>query len=170
VNNNDRYEVALRRDSLEAAALAIQFTDGCGSKAAAWSWADRAVKAAAEVGVALAPGSLSWPDTVAMTDQLAAAQRRAPETVIVSRHAGAVEWLAQRGITGRVISHAAPEDVRGNIVIGALPFHLAALALRVGAIDLPRLAAADRGRDLTPAGMDAAGAAIRWYEVKAVQP
>ena len=32
------------------------------------------------------------------------------------------------------------------------------------------LAAADRGRDLTPAEMAAAGATIRWYVVEAVQP
>ena len=170
MNNNDRYEIALRRNPLEAAALAIQFADGCGSKRAAWNWAAAAVKAAAQAGVTLDGGSLSWPDTAAMTNQLTAAQRRQPETVIVSRHAGAVAWLAARGITGRVITHAAPEDVAGNIVVGNLPLHLAALALRVGSIDLPNLAAADRGRDLTPAEMDAAGASVQWYEVKAVQP
>jgi putative CRISPR-associated protein (TIGR02620 family) len=90
------------------------------------------------------------------------------QTVIVSRHTGAVEWLAQRGITGEVIAQATPEDVRGKNVIGNLPMHLASLAAKVGSIDLPRLAAADRGRDLTPEEMDAAGATIRWYVVAAV--
>ena len=170
MNNNDRFEDAQRRDLLEAAALALQFADGCGSKSAAWNWAGRAISAAAEVGVALEGGSRSWPNTEAMREQLQAAQRRGPETVIVSRHAGAVEWLAAHGVTGQVIAQAAPDDVRGRIVVGNLPLHLAALALRVGSIDLPHLAAADRGRDLTPAEMDAAGACIRWYEVKAVQP
>ena len=90
------------------------------------------------------------------------------EFVIVSRHAGAVEWLeSRRGITGKVIAHAAPEDVRGKVVIGALPLHLAALAERVGSIDMPQLAAADRGRDLTPEEMDAAGAHLSWYVVAA---
>lgn len=90
--------------------------------------------------------------------------------VIISRHAGAIEWLARQGITGSVIAQATAEDVRGKVVVGNLPLHLAALALRVGSIDLPNLAAADRGRDLTPAEMDAAGASVQWYEVKAVQP
>ena len=76
--------------------------------------------------------------------------------------------LAQRGITGEVIAQATPEDVRGKNVIGNLPMHLASLAAKVGSIDLPRLAAADRGRDLTPEEMDAAGATIRWYVVAAV--
>ncbi len=89
--------------------------------------------------------------------------------IIISRHAGAVAWLAQRGITGPVISgNAAPDDVRGRIVIGNLPLHLAAQAARVGSIDMPGLAAADRGRDLTPEEMDAAGAVINWYQVRAV--
>lgn len=170
MNNRDRFEQAMRSDPLEAAALAIQFSGGCGSKAAAWSWADRAVEAAAQVSVTLDAGHASWPNLNAMTDQLAAAKTRKPETVIVSRHAGAVAWLAQRGITGEVIAQATPEDVRGKNVIGNLPMHLASLAAKVGSIDLPRLAAADRGRDLTPEEMDAAGATIRWYVVEAVQP
>ncbi len=170
MSNLDRFEQAMRSDPLEAAALAIQFSGGCGSKVAAWSWADGAVEAAAQVSVTLDAGHASWPNLNAMTDQLAAAKTRKPETVIVSRHTGAVEWLAQRGIAGAVIAQATPEDVRGKNVIGNLPLHLAALARRVGSIDLPNLAAADRGRDLTPEEMDAAGATIRWYVVAAVQP
>ena len=170
MNNNERFETAMRRDPKEAAALAIQFASGCGSKSAAWSWADDAVKAAAEAGIALNPGRASWPDLGAMTDQLAAAMKRGPETVIVSRHAGAVAWLAAQGITGNVIAQATPEDVRGKVVIGNLPLHLAALAAKVGSIDMPNLAAADRGRDLSLEEMDAAGATVNWYTVKAAQP
>lgn len=170
MNNNDRFNQAMRSDPLEAAALAIQFSSGCGSKSAAWGWADRAVEAAAERGVKLDGGRASWPDLPAMTGQLVAAAQRGPKTVIVTRHAGAVAWLARQGITGPVIAQAAPEDVRGKVVIGNLPLHLAALAARVGSIDLPNLAAADRSRDLTPEEMAAAGACINWYEVKAVQP
>ena len=90
------------------------------------------------------------------------------EFVIVSRHAGAVEWLRRQGIEGKVIAHAAPEDVRGKVVIGALPLHLAALAERVGSIDMPGLTPAQRGQDLSPEEMDEAGAAIVWYEVRAL--
>ena len=90
------------------------------------------------------------------------------ETIIVSRHAGAIEWLAQRGITGTAMPQVTPEDVRDKIVIGNLPLHLAAAAHQVGSIDMPDLSAADRGRDLTPEEMDAAGARISWYVVSAV--
>lgn len=89
--------------------------------------------------------------------------------VIISRHAGAIEWLARQGITGSVIAQATAEDVRGKVVVGNLPLHLAALAERIGSIDMPNLAAADRGRDLTPEEMDAAGARISWYEVRAAE-
>lgn len=91
------------------------------------------------------------------------------ETIIVSRHAGAVEWLARQGITGAVIEQVTADDVRGKVVIGNLPLHLAAEAHQVGSIDLPGLTREQRGRDLTPEEMDAAGASIRWYVVCAVE-
>ena len=97
-----------------------------------------------------------------------ATSRNGRETVIVSRHAGAIEWLRRQGIAGTVIEQAIPEDVRGRVVIGNLPMHLAAEAHQVGSIDLPGLAREQRGRDLTPEEMDAAGACIRWYVVAAV--
>jgi CRISPR-associated protein Csx16 len=87
--------------------------------------------------------------------------------VIVSRHAGAIEWLRQRGIQGEVIAQVtSPEQVRGRVVVGALPLHLAAEAAEVVAIDMPRLSAEQRGRDLSPAEMDAAGAALSRYVVR----
>lgn len=90
------------------------------------------------------------------------------ETVIVSRHAGAVEWLRRQGIEGAVIEQATAEDVRGRIVVGNLPLHLAAEAHQIGSIDLPGVTREQRGRDLTPEEMQAAGAVIRWYIVAAV--
>ena len=72
MNNNDRYQIALRTDPLEAAALALQFSAGCGSRARAWDWAKDAIDAAAEGGVELDAGNLSWPDLDAMTKQLQA--------------------------------------------------------------------------------------------------
>ncbi len=74
MNNNDRYTIAQRRDPLEAAALAIECSAGCGSKSAAWTWADRAVFAASLAGVTLDPGSLSWPELESMQRQLDEAQ------------------------------------------------------------------------------------------------
>ena len=90
------------------------------------------------------------------------------KAVIVSRHAGAIEWLAEQGVVGPVVAQATTEDVRGRIVIGNLPLHLAAIAEVVGNIDLPGLTAEQRGKDLTPEEMDAAGAAIRWYAVESI--
>ena len=53
------------------------------------------------------------------------------EFLIVSRHAGAVEWLADRGITGDVMSQVGPDDVTGKHVVGNIPLHLACLAGQV---------------------------------------
>lgn len=87
------------------------------------------------------------------------------ETVIVTRHTGAVEWLARRGIGGPVLDHAAPADVRGKIVVGVVPLYLAALAREVWVIDLPHLPPGWRGRDLTADEMDQAGARLTRYRV-----
>jgi len=81
------------------------------------------------------------------------------EYLIVTRHAGAVEWLRLQGITGEVVSHATAENVSGRFVIGALPLHL------ITTIDLPGLSAEQRGQDLTPEQMDAAGAHLTTYKV-----
>ncbi|MEW6651424.1 MAG: CRISPR-associated protein Csx16 [Chloroflexota bacterium] len=90
-----------------------------------------------------------------------------PTVIIVSRHAGAVEWLRQRNITGDVLTHvSSPEEIRGKTVVGALPLHLAAEAAKIGAIDLPLLSPDQRGRDLSPQEMDRAGATLTWYEVR----
>lgn len=90
------------------------------------------------------------------------------ETIIVTRHIGLVEWLALRGLTGRVIAQATPDDIRGRHVIGVLPLHLAALATIVTTVDMPGLAPEQRGKDLTPAEMDAAGATLNHYCVLAL--
>lgn len=71
MNNNDRYQLVMRKDPLEAAKLALEFSAGCGSKSAAWRWADMAVEAAAKAGITLNPGTLSWPELDSMEEQLA---------------------------------------------------------------------------------------------------
>ena len=93
-----------------------------------------------------------------------------PETLIVTRHAGIVEWLAQHGITGEIKPppQVGRDDVTGKVVVGALPLHLAALALEVIVVDMPGLKPEQRGQDLTPAEMDAAGAQISRYVVRKV--
>jgi len=70
------------------------------------------------------------------------------DIIIVSRHAGFVALLAEKGIKGRVIAHATADDVRGNVVIGALPLHLACLARMVGTLEM-NVPAHMRGLDLS---------------------
>lgn len=88
------------------------------------------------------------------------------EPLIVTRHSGLVEWLAKRGITGQVVEHATVRDVTGRIVYGNLPLHLAAYARLVVTVDMPQLAPEQRGKDLTPDEMDAAGATMTNYKVE----
>ena len=89
------------------------------------------------------------------------------DTIIVTRHGGLIDWLAQRGITGDVVSHVnTPSQVEGKRVYGVLPLHLAALAAEVIVVDMPRLDPELRGTDLTPAQMDAAGATLARYRVE----
>jgi len=85
--------------------------------------------------------------------------------IIVTRHQGAVEWLAQRGINGDVISHATAEDVRDRTVYGMLPLHLAAEADVVHVIDMPDMPPEARGQDLSPEQMDEYGARLTGYVV-----
>jgi putative CRISPR-associated protein (TIGR02620 family) len=88
------------------------------------------------------------------------------DTLIVTRHRGLVEWLGRRGITGTVLPQVTPEDIRGKIVYGVLPLHLAALAAEVVTVDLPGIPADKRGADLSPEEMDACGARISRYTVR----
>jgi hypothetical protein len=86
-------------------------------------------------------------------------------TIIVTRHHFLVEWLANKGITGKVIAHATPDDVLEKHVIGVLPFNLAALAIDVTTVDMPNLRSDQRGMDITPMEMDVAGATMATYVV-----
>ena len=88
------------------------------------------------------------------------------EKLIVARHAGAVEWLASKNITGEVIPHVSdPSILEGRIVVGILPLNLAAKAAEVWSVDLPNLSQEMRGKELSPSEMDEAGAVIRKYRV-----
>jgi putative CRISPR-associated protein (TIGR02620 family) len=88
--------------------------------------------------------------------------------VIVSRHQGLVDWLRRKGIVGKVVAHATPDDVRDKDVIGNLPLHLAAVAKSVTVVDMPDLPADWRGKDITPDQMDQAGATLSRYVVRKV--
>jgi putative CRISPR-associated protein (TIGR02620 family) len=87
------------------------------------------------------------------------------ETVIVSRHAGLVEYLEKKGIVGRVIPHATAADVKGKIVVGNLPLHLAALAAKVGSVDM-NVPAEMRGQELSASQVSQYATGISWYVVR----
>lgn len=89
------------------------------------------------------------------------------DIVIVSRHAGFVALLAEKGISGRVIAHATADDVRGRIVIGALPLHLACLARKVGTLEM-NIPANMRGLDLSveECRILTEGKEIDWFVVR----
>lgn len=91
-----------------------------------------------------------------------------PGIIIVTRHKGAIEWLRQQGIEGKAISHATADDVRCRKVYGNLPLHLAAEAASVTIISLPDLKPEQRGKDLSPDEMYAAGAHLESFEVRRI--
>ena len=87
--------------------------------------------------------------------------------IIVTRHKGLVEWLAQQGITGQVISHIDDlSQVAGKVVYGILPLYLASKTLAVVTVEMPGLKSEQRGVDISPAEMDAAGASLRAYIIR----
>jgi putative CRISPR-associated protein (TIGR02620 family) len=62
-----------------------------------------------------------------------------PSPVVVTRHPALVDLLMERGLIGpgaKVITHATPDDVHGQDVIGVLPLSLAALANSVTELPL----------------------------------
>jgi len=70
--------------------------------------------------------------------------------IVVTRHPALVDLLREREITDGtegVLSHATPEDVRGQHVIGVLPLALAAEAASVTEVPL-QMAPEDRGQEL----------------------
>lgn len=90
----------------------------------------------------------------------------------VSRHPGAVEWARRRGIAAERVAHLDPARIgAGDTVIGTLPVHLAAEVCARGARFLfLRLAVPEerRGTELTADEMEAMGATLAEYEVRAV--
>lgn len=86
--------------------------------------------------------------------------------IIVSRHKGLIEWLNREGIYGVVYSHISnPSVLFGAHVYGVLPLSLACLCDVVTEVALPGLKPDQRGKELTPEEMDAAGAHLVSYVV-----
>jgi len=88
------------------------------------------------------------------------------ERVIVSRHPAAIEfirWQAPEFATAPVLASATADDVRGKIVAGNLPLHLAALAAEVVAVEFNGMA--PRGFEYDVQDMTDAGARLERYVV-----
>lgn len=89
----------------------------------------------------------------------------------VSRHPGAAEWAARRGLAiDRWIAHLDIDAVKpGDTVIGTLPVNLTAEVCRRGAryfnlsLDLPQAA---RGRELTVEELECFGARLELFFVE----
>ncbi len=95
--------------------------------------------------------------------------KKTSKNIIVTRHHGLVEWLKSRGISGDVLTHVADESqIRGKIVYGVLPLSLAAKCEIYVAVDMPNIRPYQRGADLSPREMDAAGAKMTRYRVEAL--
>ena len=80
--------------------------------------------------------------------------------VLPSRHIRLAD-----GRTIPVIASATPDDVRGKVVIGTLPLHLAALCNRIIAIEFA--GSPPRGQEYSVAEMETAGARLAEYVVSA---
>lgn len=93
-------------------------------------------------------------------------------TFFVTRHPGAIEWAARRGVHVDVhVAHLNPETITsGDTVIGILPVNLAARVSERGAryfnlsLDLPAEA---RGRELSADELETYGARLEGYVVRA---
>jgi CRISPR-associated protein Csx16 len=91
-------------------------------------------------------------------------------TYLITRHPGAIEWAARRGLPiDRQVLHLDPETIRsGDVVIGTLPVNLAAEVCARGGkfhsltLDLP---AHLRGRELSADELEACGARLEEFVV-----
>jgi len=91
------------------------------------------------------------------------------QTLFVSRHAGALDWLRahhpELAEACRHVTHATPADLAGNIVIGTLPVHLAALCEEYWHLEMD-VPASLRGRELTVEDMEHCNCRITRYVVR----
>lgn len=92
------------------------------------------------------------------------------ESIIVTRHAGLVEWLRRKGIVAKVIERACPQDVIGRRVYGVLPIRLAALASSTVTVYMPQMpqGCITSFGDMTADQMDSAGARLVEFSVSEI--
>lgn len=87
--------------------------------------------------------------------------------LVVTRHSALIGYLREQALIGaevRVVSHATPDDVRGQDVIGILPLRLAALAETVTEVEL-EVPEELRGRELSLDHIREYARGVRRYRV-----
>lgn len=89
----------------------------------------------------------------------------------VSRHPGALDWMKRQGVAfDRHVAHLDLAQIAaGDMVIGSLPLNLASEICARGATYLNlsvRLAAADRGRELSADDLARSGATLERYDIR----
>lgn len=84
--------------------------------------------------------------------------------IIVSRHAGAIEWIKSKGYKGQVMSHFSGSVVPGATYVGTIPIHKINKIICGGGnvivLCLPKLKYKKRGADLSCDEMCHAGATL----------
>lgn len=85
--------------------------------------------------------------------------------LIVTQYYENTPWLHEQGIFGEVNARPRDDEIRGRTVIGNIPYRLAHLAKRVGAIEMPGIRADQKGQRLTPKELYEVGAYLRWFRV-----
>lgn len=88
--------------------------------------------------------------------------------IIVTRHPALVQYLAEHGITGEVVSHADESTVTGRDVVGVLPMRLAALARSFIEVSMV-IPAEFRGKELTLENIRAFNPVLTEYSVQKIR-
>jgi hypothetical protein len=83
--------------------------------------------------------------------------------LIVSRHPATIGYLSERYPGVPVLAEVTADDVRGRVVVGNVPLHLAALCVSVIAVEFA--GPAPRGAEYDAAAMEAAGVRLVEYVV-----
>jgi len=91
------------------------------------------------------------------------------ETKIVTRHAGAMEWIAKHHLEfgdAEVIAHADVGDLKGRRIIGMLPIHMAAMCKEYWHLEMT-VPADRRGTEISCEDMENFGCKISQFLVVA---
>ena len=171
--NNETYEIPREytdaRDDWQKACAAISIARRKQSRVAAWEWANTAARHSENLGIGNARdllGVASFPNIAALDAAISTLRKN--ELIIVTRHAGLVEWLKGKGYNGRVVDRATPSDVLNKHVIGKLPIYLSAIAASVTNVCIPNLPESKWGNELTAEDLYKCGAYMRTYIIKEV--